>query len=376
MKRFASALGLAATVSAAGNCSTPRLSVQGADTILLRNYASGLRNGAPYVNYEHGVGWRALEMVYNNTGEAKYLDHIKTGADQVVTADGGLNDYDLDYYTLDDVRIGESLIYLHKETGETKYKGAADLLRSQLQTNPRNPEGGFWHRSTYPNQMWLDGLYMVSPFYTHHTAYYAPDNTTAFDDIVKQFTLTHTNCVNSNASQTGLLKHGYDSSRTAVWADEATGASPEVWNRALGWYVIAIVDVLDYLPASHPGVATLKAILEENIAAIKKAVDADSKMWWLVMGWPDREKNYIESSGSAMFIYAILKGIRMGYLDSATYLETATVGYEKLVERFVTVNADGGLDWAGTVSVGSLSGNGDYDVSFGYLSLAHSGCER
>lgn len=112
MKRFASALGLAATVSAAGNCSSPRLSVQGADTILLRNYASGLRNGAPYVNYEHGVGWRALEMVYNTTSNTKYLDHIKTGANQVVTADGGLNDYDLGYYTLDDIRIGESLIYL------------------------------------------------------------------------------------------------------------------------------------------------------------------------------------------------------------------------------------------------------------------------
>jgi rhamnogalacturonyl hydrolase YesR len=211
--------------------------------------------------------------------------------------------------------------------------------------------------------MWLDGLYMVSPFYAHYTSYYDSSNTTAYNDIVKQFTLTHTNCVNSNSSQTGLLKHGYDSSHTAVWADAATGASPECWNRALGWYVIAIVDVLDYLPSSHPGFATLKSILVETVAGIKKAVDSDSSLWWLVMTQPGKTKNYIESSGSAMFVYAILKGIRIGYLDSATYKSTAVTAYEKLVSKFVTTASDGGLDWAGTVSVGSLSGKGDFDVS-------------
>lgn len=212
--------------------------------------------------------------------------------------------------------------------------------------------------------MWLDGLYMVSPFYAHYTAVYDPSNTTAFDDIITQFTLTHTNCVNSNTSQTGLLKHGYDSSHTAVWADAATGASPECWDRALGWYVLAIVDVLDFLPAEHPGVAVLKSILVEVIDGVKNAVDEESGLWWLVMSQPGREGNYIESSGGAMFVYAMLKGIRMGYLDSETYLGTATNAYEKLVERFGSVNADGGLDWAGTVSVGSLSGKGDFDVSF------------
>lgn len=204
--------------------------------------------------------------------------------------------------------------------------------------------GGFWHRSTYPNQMWLDGIYMVSPFYAHHTNYYVPTNTSAYNDIVKQVTLVHTNCINSNTSQTGLLKHGYDSSRTAVWADAATGASPESWNRALGWYVIAIVDILDYLPASHPGRATLKAILVETVAGIKKAVHAPSGLWWLVMSQPGRTGNYIESSASAMFVYAILKGIRMGYLDSKTYKLTATTAYEKMVTKFVTTGTDGGLD--------------------------------
>ncbi|CZR56379.1 related to cell wall glycosyl hydrolase YteR [Phialocephala subalpina] len=360
----------AVSTAAAAVCPSPLYSVQGANTFVSRDYAQGLRNGQPFITYEHGVAWRALEMVYNATQNASYVNHIKSGVDNIVTAEGGLEDYNLTYYTLDDIRIGETLIYLNGETGEDKYKGAADLLRSQLQTNPRNKAGGFWHRSTYPNQMWLDGLYMVSPFYAHYTAVYDPSNTTAFDDIVKQFTLTHTNCVNSNTSQTGLLKHGYDESHTAVWADTATGASPECWDRALGWYVLAIVDVLDYLPSSHPGVSTLKSILDETIAGIKNAIDADSGLWWLVMSQPGKTGNYIESSGGAMFIYAMLKGIRMGYLDSATYLSTATGAYEKLVDKFVGVNGtDGGLDWEGTVSVGSLSGNGDFDY---YISVALS----
>ncbi|KAF8848156.1 putative unsaturated glucuronyl hydrolase [Acephala macrosclerotiorum] len=364
MKSILALLSADSTAAVAAVCPSPLYSVQGANTIVSRDYAQGLRNGEPFITYEHGVAWRALEMVYNATQNASYVEHIRSGVDNIVTAEGGLEDYNLTYYTLDDIRIGETLIYLNRETGESKYKPAADLLRSQLDTNPRNTQGGFWHCSTYPNQMWLDGLYMASPFYAHHTAVYDPFNTTAFDDIVKQFTLTHTNCVNSNTSQTGLLKHGYDESYTAVWADAATGASPECWDRALGWYVLAIVDVLDYLPSSHPGVGTLKTILDETMAGIKNAVDADSGLWWLVMSQPGRSGNYIESSGSAMFIYAMLKGIRMGYLDSATYLSTATSAYEKLIEKFVSVNeTDGGLDWKGTVSVGSLSGKGDFDVS-------------
>lgn len=259
----------------------------------------------------------------------------------------------------------------HNTTGEAKYEKAATLLRDQLQSNPRNPEGGFWHRSTYPNQMWLDGLYMVSPFYTQYTSVYQPTNISAYDDVILQFTLTHTNCQNSNPGQTGLLKHGYDSSRVAVWADEATGASPEVWSRALGWYVMALVDVLDDLPVSHSGVATLKTILAETIAAIKKAADPETKMWWLIMGRPGQEGNYIESSGTAMFVYAMLKGIRMGYLDKAEYFETAIAGYNGLLETFVFTNAtDGGLDFEGTVSVGSLSGKGDFAVSDALVSFS------
>lgn len=212
--------------------------------------------------------------------------------------------------------------------------------------------------------MWLDGLYMVSPFYAHYTTDYDAANTTAWDDIVTQFTLTATNCASANASQAGLLKHGYDSSHVAVWADAATGASPEVWNRALGWYVIAIVDVLDYLPSTHAGAATLKEILATTAAGVKAAVDAESSLWWLVMSQPGREGNYIESSAAGMFVYALLKAVRLGYLDEATYLGVATAAYEALVERFVSEADDGGLDWAGTVSVGSLSGKGDYAVSY------------
>lgn len=132
---------------------------------------------------------------------------------------------------------------------------------------------------------------------------------------------------------------------------------------------MAIVDVLDFLPSSHPGVATLKSILVETIAGIKKAVDSASGLWWLVMSQPGRAKNYIESSGGAMFVYAMLKGIRMGYLDRAEYIITASRAYEELVETFVSAASDGGLNWEGTVNVGSLSGKGDFDVSFSQYCL-------
>lgn len=258
-------------------------------------------------------------------------------------------------------------LYRAEKTGEAKYRQAADLLRSQLQTHPRNSLGGFWHRSTYPNQMWLDGLYMASPFYAHYAAVYeqSTNSTASVNDIVTQFELTHTNCANANAGQAGLLKHGYDESRVAVWADDATGASPEVWDRALGWYVMALVDVLDFLPAGGKQAASLQSILKESAAAIKAAVDSagGSGLWWLVMSQPGKEGNYIESSGAAMFVYALLKGIRLGYLDSGVYLEVATKAYQEIVQRFVGVGADGGVDWSGTVSVGSLKGYGDYQVS-------------
>ncbi|KAH8147014.1 uncharacterized protein LAJ45_08813 [Morchella importuna] len=338
-----------------------------ADSVIARKTPLGKNAaGSVLMTYDHGVFERALEMVYNVTGNATYLSYLKTGVDNIMNSAGTLLDYDLDYYTLDDVRLGPEFIYMYLKTGTAKYKTAADTLRLQLQTQTRNKEGGFWHRSTYPNQMWLDGLYMQAPFYTQYTSFFQPTNTTAYNDIVKQFDLIEKYTRNSTNS---LLKHGYDESKVAVWADPVTGESPEVWDRALGWYLMALLDVLDYFPASHAGATTLKNYFIRAVAGVKAAADPTTGGWWLVMSepWPGHAGNYIETSGTAMFVYAMLKGIRKGYISKADYFPTAEKAYKLLLSDYVVEDSSGLLNWEGTVNVGSLGSNGTFEY---YISVA------
>ena len=190
-------------------------------------------------------------------------------------------------------------------------------------------------------------------------------NQEIWDDIILQFDLIEEHCRNTTSN---LLAHGYDESKVASWADPVTGAAPHVWDRAVGWYAMALVDVLDYLPVEHAGHAKLIGYLDTLADGLKRAQDATGG-WWLVMDelYPGMEGNYIETSGTAMFAYALLKGGRLGYIDSATYQETAINAYDLLTEKYVVKNSAGELDWEGTVSVGSLGGDGSYEVSSSVL---------
>ncbi|KAG8682915.1 hypothetical protein FRC09_016436, partial [Ceratobasidium sp. 395] len=217
-----------------------------ADSVIARGDASGTG-----VSYETGVIQKSFEMVYNKTATAKYLNYITTQTNKMVSSSGVVSGFDLGYYSLDPIRQGEALIYAYEKTGQAKYKTAVtNSLRAQLNSQPRTPEGAFWHRSTYPNQQWLDGIYMADNFYATYTAKYNPTNTTAWSDIVKQYTLAEQHLRNS---ATGLLYHGYDASGKATWAAAGTGHSPEVWDRALGWYAMSLVDVLEWIPSSNAG---------------------------------------------------------------------------------------------------------------------------
>jgi rhamnogalacturonyl hydrolase YesR len=200
----------------------------------------------------------------------------------------------------------------------------------------------------------------ISPFYAEYTALFAPTNTTAWSDILLQFTDLQLHALNLTS---GLLDHGYDASHVAVWADPITGASPHVWDRALGWYTMALLDVLDYFPSSNVGYNIILAYFQALMPAVVNAADPATGGWWLVMDQPGRDENYIESSGTAMFVYSLLKGVRMGYLSkSGGFVEAAERAYEYMLEEFVVEKDDGTLDWEGTVEVGSLKGTGDYDV--------------
>lgn len=311
-------------------------------------------------NYAYAVLYTGVEYAYNKTGNEAYFNYIKTQLDGVLNDDGSFVDPITDTLSLDDIRIGRNFLYLWTVTGDEKYKIAADGLRKQLDFTPRNQDGGFWHRKpTYPNQMWLDGIYMASNYYAQYTSWFQPDNKTAWDDIILQYDLIEEH---TRDNKTGLLFHGYDASGVAVWADPVTGAAPHIWDRAVGWYFVSLVEVLEYFPKTHSGYKRTLQRFQSLAKAIKKSQDA-SGGWWLIMdpAYTSDPRNYIESSASAMFTYALLRGIRNGFISASEYSEVAQSAYSLLKNEFLSHNANGTLNWEGTVEVGSLSSNGSFE---------------
>jgi len=310
--------------------------------------------------YDHGLVLKGIEQVWRNTRDKQYLDFIQRHMDHFVTDDGSIRTYSLDDYNLDNILPGRNLLFLYKVTGQEKYRKAAATLREQLKTHPRTSECGFWHKKIYPSQMWLDGLFMGEPFYAEYAAAFRED--TAFDDIAKQFILMERH---ARDEKTGLLYHGWDESRKQRWSNPETGRSPNFWGRALGWYAMALVDTLDYFPREHPQRPELVAILNRLARAIAKYQDARSGLWYQVLDKGGEKGNYLESSAACMFVYALAKGVRNGYLP-ASYRQVAQKGYRGILKEFVKTDANGQLNLDGTVSVAGLGGNPYRDGSYAY----------
>ena len=314
--------------------------------------------GIPRVwTYEQGVQLKAVEQVWYATGDPKYFNFIKRGMDFWYDKDGNLK-YDADEYNIDHVTPGRAILTLFRVTNDEKYKKSLQLIRSQLLTHPRTKEGGFWHKKIYPFQMWLDGLYMGEPFYAEYSLVFNEDN---WNDIANQFVWMENR---ARDKKTGLLYHGWNESKEQKWANKETGLSPHVWGRAMGWYAMALADVLDTFPKNNPRRAELVAILGRTAEAIAKYQDKDG-LWWDIIDLPERPKNYHESSCAAMFVYAIAKGVRQGNLPGK-YLQTANKGWIGIKNEFIKERTDGTLDWEGTVSVSGLGGNPYRDGSFEY----------
>ncbi|RYU77214.1 glycoside hydrolase family 88/105 protein [Hymenobacter persicinus] len=312
-------------------------------------------------DYEQGLMLKALERVWNRTGEAKYFTYIQKDLDQFVREDGTIRTYKVEDYNLDNLTTGHALLTLGQMSvpKADKYLKAARLLRTQLDGQPRTKEGGFWHKKIYTNQMWLDGLYMAEPFYAEYSAVF--HQPAGFDDVAKQFALIEKHLVDP---KTGLLYHGYDESKEQKWANKTTGQSPNFWDRGMGWYAMALVDVLDYFPPNHPQRAQLIKDVQRLAPVLAKYQDAQTGTWSLVVDQAARKGNYAEASGSSMFVYFLQKGARLGYLDKK-YAEVARKGYAGLLKQFVA-DENGALAYNGTVSVGGLGGNPYRDGSFEY----------
>lgn len=318
-----------------------------------------LENKPAKWTYDQGVILKGFEGIWLNTGDAKYFDYIQKSMDFFVNNDGTIKTYKLVDYNIDNVNNGKLLLLLYRVTQKEKYLKAAKLLREQLSHQPRTNEGGFWHKKVYPSQMWLDGLYMSEPFYAEYA--WLTQEDTAFNDIANQFIWMEQH---ARDAKTGLLYHGWDESKQMKWADPVTGLSPNFWARAMGWYAMALVDALDYFPADHPKRKELVAILNRLTIALEKVQDKSTGLWWDVLNMPGRKKNYFEASASCMYVYAIAKGVRKGYLPAAR-ISVAKKGYDGIIKKFIRIE-NGQTNLYGTVKVSGLGGKPYRDGSYEY----------
>ncbi|MCX6032751.1 MAG: glycoside hydrolase family 88 protein [Chloroflexi bacterium] len=326
-----------------------------ADSMLKRHPVSLMR-----WRYEDGFLVKAIEQVGLRTGEARYWQAVVDYVDRFVKPDGSIGTYCLADYNLDQVNPGKLLFPVYRANGAERYRQAICLLREQLRLQPRTHAGGFWHKLIYPHQMWLDGIYMGSPFYAQYAATF--DEPAAFDDVVHQIITIEQH---TRDPKTGLLYHAWDESRQQRWANPSTGWSPHFWCRAIGWYVMALVDVLDTLPASHPQAATIIAILERTLAALLAVQDPATGLWYQVLDQGDRPGNYLEASGACMFVYAMAKGVRKGHLPPH-WLDVARRSYQQIVERFIQVDALGETNLHWTCGMAGLGGDPYRDGSYEY----------
>lgn len=343
------------------NAQTTPYSQQMAATVMtIWKDSFSLRPGQPARwSYDQGVMLKGIEGIWNATGNGEYFRYIQKCMDHYVQEDGGIKGYRPDEFNIDHINNGKLILLLYQVTGKEKYKKAAELLREQLRKHPRTSEGGFWHKNIYPWQMWLDGLYMGQPFYAEYAKVFHED--TAFNDISRQFILMERY---ARDSKTGLLYHGWDESRQQKWANKETGLSPHFWGRALGWYGMAMVDVLDHFPEKHPGKDSIIAILNRFAKAVTNYQDATTGAWYDIVDKETTPKNYLEASASSMLIYTLAKGMRKGYLPSS-YLQNARKGYDGIIKQFVKTE-NGQVNLHGTVSVSGLGGNPYRDGSFEY----------
>jgi unsaturated rhamnogalacturonyl hydrolase len=282
-----------------------------------------------------------------------------------ISDDGNLRDYHPAEFQLDAINPGKTVIALYLLTKEERYAKAAALLEKQFATQPRTPEGGFWHKERYTNQMWLDGLYMGDPFYAEYTKVFnGPAKN--FDDIAHQFALVKEHLYDA---KTGLYYHGWDAAKIQAWANPQTGASSNFWGRAVGWYAMALVDTLDYLPTNHPARQEFIAQVNDVARGIVKYQDADTGVWWQVMDKGNVKSNYLEATASTMFVYALAKGVNKGYLPKS-YEPAILKGYRGLLKEFVRTNDSGALSLIQCCQVAGLgfksTRGGPRDGSFDY----------
>ncbi|MEP6835099.1 MAG: glycoside hydrolase family 88 protein [Gemmatimonas sp.] len=311
-------------------------------------------------DYTAGLMLTAIDRVARSTKDSAFSSYVRRNMDRMIGDDGSIKTYRTEDYNLDQINQGRLLFSMYAETRAPRYKTAIETLRVQLKQQPRTSDGGFWHKKIYPQQMWLDGLYMAEPFYVMYAR--AFNDTAAFTDATKQFLLL---ALHTRDPQTGLYYHAWDAAHSQPWADSATGLSKNFWGRAVGWYLMSAMDVLDELPFTHPNRAALIEVTQDLADAVARVQDPTTGLWFQVLDQPNRIGNYREASASSMFAYAFAKGARKGYLP-AKFRTLANRAFDGLVRDLVKTGSDGLPSLTGVCSVAGLGGNVKRDGSFAY----------
>jgi len=295
--------------------------------------------GAPKARWDYTTSLFALSLLKlaARTGDTAAADYGAKTAASFVQADGSIATYKADDANLDFIPPGKVLLARWEQgQRDAKYRIALETLRAQLVRQPRTSDGGYWHKLRYPDQMWLDGLFMAAPFLAQYGQVF--EEPAAFDEAAKQLLLMDRHAYDA---KTGLHYHAWDAKRAQPWADPATGHSPNFWGRAEGWYAMALVDSLDFFPPTHPEVEALNEILRRTADGLVRWQDPASGLWWQVLDQGVRAGNYLEATVSSMAVYTLAKGINRGYLSREKYLPAVRKGYAGLVREFIRTDADG-----------------------------------
>jgi unsaturated rhamnogalacturonyl hydrolase len=303
-----------------------------------------------------------LGMAIDKLGsiDPRYSRYMENWVNWFVKPDGSVTDYRQTEYNLDRIFPGRNVITVYSRNSDQKYKIALDNFIDQLNTHPKTNAGGYWHKNIYTSQMWLDGIFMASTFMANYAKVF--NKPEWFDVATFQTKLIYEKTLDPS---TGLLMHAWDESRSQKWCDPVTGQSHYPWSRAMGWYTMAILDILDYLPADHPDRNNLIAILQKTCDALLKVRDQKSGIWYQVLNQGGREGNYLEGSGSAMYTYVYAKGARLGYLDKK-YRDIANSAFDGIIKNLITVDDKGLVTMHDICGGCGLGGNPYRDGSYEY----------
>ena len=322
-----------------------RLITESTPELPIWNIESIRQGKKPHWNYIDGCMITSLLQVSEITGEKKYFDFAEGFIDYYVSENGDILGYDIEKYNLDDINEGRVLFELYAQTGKEKYRLAIEKQKAQLDGQPRTDTGNFWHKLIYPNQIWLDGIYMAQVFNTLYSKLYGGKN---YADMLSQ--IENVNKYMQDKT-TGLYYHGLDCSKSIFWADKKTGLSRSFWLRSIGWFTVALVDIIEIID-DEDAKGRLTRIFSDLIDSITNFRD-ESGLYWQVVDQPGRDGNYLETSGSSMIAYAQLKGARIGVLDSS-YASLGKATFDGICARYLKVNDVGELNLGGICLVAGL----------------------